>query len=189
MAMTFYTQTSQIEPLRSRSTTLIALGVLYVVLGLFALGSIVWATAASVLVVGIMMVIAGIGEVIGAFEVRSWGSFILIVILGILFIVAGYLTIQNPLLAATALTLALGASLVASGIVRMIMAFSLGEGGPWIWVLLSGVITLLLGLIILARWPVSSLYTLGIFLGVDLLIVGLSWVAAGTELKQSAAPA
>ena len=67
------------------------------------------------------------------------------------------------------LTLILGASLLASGVMRIILAFSMKRETPWIWVLLSGVITLLLGVLILARWPVSSLYILGLFLGIDLI--------------------
>ncbi len=183
--MTSITETpNSIEPLRAKSGWIAALGVLYVIAGIIALGSVVLATAASVFVVGIMMVIAGAAEVINAFQIRNWGSFFLMLLLGVLFIVAGVVTIQNPLLAAKVLTLVLGASLAASGIVRMIMAFSMREGTPWIWVALSGVITLLLGLIILAHWPFSSLYTLGIFLGVDLLVVGLGWIAAGLGLRR-----
>ena len=61
------------------------------------------------------------------------------------------------------------------------------HGSPWVWVVVSGVVTLLLGLIILAHWPVSSLWTLGIFLGVDLVVAGASWIGVGMGLKQAAA--
>jgi uncharacterized membrane protein HdeD (DUF308 family) len=53
-------------------------------------------------------------------------------------------------------------------------------------VLLSGVITLLIGLVIVAHWPVASLYVLGIFLGVDLVLAGASWLAIGLGLKRVA---
>ena len=52
---------------------------------------------------------------------------------------------------------------------RIFLAFSMKREAPWIWVALSGVVTLLLGLLILTRWPVSSLYILGLFLGIDLI--------------------
>ena len=84
------------------------------------------------------------------------------------------------------LTLLLGASLVASGIMRIILAFSMKAEMPWIGVMLSGVITLVLGLIILARWPVSSLYVLGIFLGIDLLFAGAGWIGIGLGLRKRA---
>jgi uncharacterized membrane protein HdeD (DUF308 family) len=59
-------------------------------------------------------------------------------------------------------------------------------GMPWIWVVLSGAITLLLGLIILAHWPVSSLYILGLFLGIDLVFAGAGWIAVGFGLGRRA---
>jgi uncharacterized membrane protein HdeD (DUF308 family) len=175
---------SGVAPLRAKWGWIVALGVVYFVVGLIALGSVVIATAASVLVVGVMMVIAGVAEVINAFQVKSWGKFLLWLLLGVLYIVAGIIAFTNPLLAAVVLTLLLGATLVACGIVRIVLAFGMQGGTPWIWVGLSGVITLLLGLLILARWPVSSLYVLGIFLGVDLVLAGASWIAIGLGLRQ-----
>jgi uncharacterized membrane protein HdeD (DUF308 family) len=130
-----------------------------------------------------MMIIAGVAEVINAFQLKAWGKFLLWVLLGVLYIVAGFVTFENPLLAAAFLTLILGAALVASGIMRIILAFSLREGAPWIGVAFSGVITLLLGLVVLAHWPVSSLYTLGLFLGIDLVFAGVSWIGTGLRLK------
>jgi len=55
---------------------------------------------------------------------------------------------------------------------------------PWMWVAFSGVITFLLGLLIVAHWPVSSLYVLGIFLGVDLVIAGAGWIGVGLGLRR-----
>jgi uncharacterized membrane protein HdeD (DUF308 family) len=176
-----------LEPLRAKSGWIIALGVVYVIAGFIALGSVVTATVVSVFLVGIMMLIAGVAEVINAFQVKTWGSFLLWLLLGALYIVAGFITFENPLLAAAVLTLLLGASLVACGILRIVLAFSMKAAMPWIWVLLSGAITLLLGLIILAHWPVASLYILGIFLGVDLVFAGAGWIGIGLGLRRATA--
>jgi len=100
--------------LRAKWGWIVALGVVYFIVGLIALGSVVTATVASVFVVGIMMIIAGVAEVIGAFQVKGWGKFVLWLALGALYILAGFATFQNPLLAATVLTLMLGAALVVS---------------------------------------------------------------------------
>ena len=163
---------SDTAPLRAKWGWIVALGVVYLIAGFIALGSVAMATVASVLIVGVMMIIAGVAEVISAFQIKSWGKFLLWVLLGLLYVVAGFVTFQNPLLAAVLLTLVLGASLVASGIMRIILAFSMKRETPWIWVALSGVITVLLGVLILERWPVSSLYILGLFLGIDLIMAG-----------------
>ena len=175
-----------LEPLRAKSGWIIALGAVYIVAGIIALGSVVLATVATVFVVGIMMVIAGVAEVINAFQIKTWGRFLLWLLLGALYIVAGLITFENPLLAAAILTLFLGIALIASGVMRIVLAFSMQAVMPWIWVLLSGVITLLLGLVIVAHWPVSSLYILGLFLGIDLVLAGASWIGIGLGLKRHA---
>jgi uncharacterized membrane protein HdeD (DUF308 family) len=174
------------EPLRSKSGWIVALGVVYVIAGLIALSSVVFATKVTVFVVGIMMLIAGIAEVINSFQFKSWGKFLVWLLLGLLYIVAGLVTFENPLLAAAVLTLLLGVALTVSGVMRIILAFSMREGMSWTWVVLSGVVTLLLGLIILAHWPVSSLFVLGVLLGVDLLIIGIGWIFIGFGLKSHA---
>src|SRR6266851_6675499 len=86
-----------LEPLRAKSGWIIALGAIYIVAGLIALGSVAMATVATVFVVGIMMLIAGVAEVFNAFQIKSWGRFLLWLLLGGLYIVAGLATFGNPL--------------------------------------------------------------------------------------------
>jgi uncharacterized membrane protein HdeD (DUF308 family) len=179
-------ETAGLAPLRAKSGWIVALGVVYVIAGVIALGSVVFATVVSVFIVGVMMLIAGVAEVFNAFQIKTWGKFLLWLLLGALYIVAGFVTFENPLLAAAVLTLVLGFSLLASGVMRIVLAFSMKDEMPWIWVAVSGVITLLLGLIILAHWPVSSLYILGLFLGIDLIIAGVGWIGIGLGLKRHA---
>src|ERR1700761_7434478 len=176
---------SGIAALHAKWGWIVALGVVYLIAGFVALGSVAMATVASVFVVGVMMIIAGVAEMFSAFQFKSWGKFLLWVLLGALYIIAGFVTFENPLLAAALLTLILGVSLVASGIMRIILAFSMKRETPWIWVLLSGAITLLLGLLILAHWPVSSLYILGLFLGIDLIMAGVGWIGLGFGLRRA----
>jgi len=172
-----------LEPLRAKCGWIIALGVVYVLAGLIALSSVAFVTVASVFVVGIMMVIAGAAEVFNAFQVKSWGKFALWMLLGLLYIVAGVLTFQNPLLTAAFLTLLLGASLIASGVMKIILAFNMKSGSPWLLVLLSGLITTFLGGVIVSHWPVGSLYILGLFLAIDLIFAGIGWISIGLGLK------
>jgi uncharacterized membrane protein HdeD (DUF308 family) len=173
-----------VEPLRAKSGWIVALGIVYVIAGLIALSSVVFATRITVFVVGVMMLISGIAEVINAFQFRSWGKFLLWLVVGLLYIAAGLVTFVNPLLAAAVLTLLLGIALAVSGVMRILLGFSMREGMSW--VILSGLVTLLLGLVILLHWPVSSLFVLGVLLGVDLLIIGLGWIFVGFGLKSHA---
>src|SRR5260221_14365918 len=118
MATPSFEPASRLGPLRCKWSWIVALGIVYMVAGFIALGSVVMATVGSVFVVGIMMLIAGVAEVIHAFQVKSWGKFLFWLLLGGLYIVAGFATFENPLLAAALLTLVLGVALVASGIMR-----------------------------------------------------------------------
>src|SRR4051795_4877221 len=86
------------EPVRKNSGWMIGLGIVYVAAGAFALGSVV-ATVGTVFLIGVMMQIAGIAEVVHAFQVKRSANFPLWLSIGILDIAAGLVTIQNPHLA------------------------------------------------------------------------------------------
>ena len=58
------------------------------------------------------------------------------------------------------------------------------HGTPWGWVVFSGILSFLLGLMIVAKWPASSFYTLGIFLGIDLIFIGSGWLSVGLALRK-----
>jgi uncharacterized membrane protein HdeD (DUF308 family) len=161
----------------------VAVGVVLMLCGGLALTAVVAATIASVFLVGAAMMIAGASEIVHAFGVRDWSRFFLWVALGILYTLAGLAAFVNPGLAAGVLTLLLGAGLVASGILRIVLAAEMREGRFWGWVAASGLITVLLGVMILFRWPESSLYVLGLFLGLDLVFAGAGWLAMGLALR------
>ena len=175
----------KIDPLRAKWGWIVGLGVVYVVAGVIALGSVVGATIAGVFYVGILMVIAGVAEVVHSFQIKTWGRFLFWLALGVLYVVAGFDVVANPLLAAVGLTLLLGLVLVISGLTRIFLGLSMETERTWAGVVVSGIITLLLGLVILSHWPVSSLWALGIFLGVDLIVAGATWIGMGMDLKRS----
>lgn len=177
----------ELAPLRAKSGWIILLGFVYLIAGFIALGSVAMATVATVFIVGIMMLLAGVAEIFNAFQVKTWGKFVVWLLLGVLYVVAGFAAFENPLLAAAVLTLVLGFALVVSGVMRIILAFGMKEGMPWMWIALSGVITLLLGAIILVHWPVSSVYVLGLFLGIDLVFAGAGWIGLGFRLRRTRA--
>jgi len=174
-----------VRALRLKWGWIMALGIISMIAGVVALGSVVWATAWAVFVIGVMMIMEGVSEIVAAFNVKEWGRSALWTLLGLLYIAAGVLCFYRPFEAATILTLFLGAALVVGGIVRMVLAWNMREAGkPWGWVVFSGLISLLLGLIIIAKWPYSSFYTLGIFLGVDMIFIGSGWMTMALALKQ-----
>lgn len=176
-----------LKALRTKWRWVVALGVVFLVAGVIALGSVVAATASAVMIVGIMMLMGGAMEIFAAFNVKSWGKFLFWLLLGALYVAAGIIAIMNPFAAATILTLMLGIALVIGGVLRLFLAFQMKQAGAsWGWVALSGVITLLLGGMIIAQWPASSFFVLGIFLGIDLIFIGSGWITMGLALRKRA---
>jgi uncharacterized membrane protein HdeD (DUF308 family) len=172
-----------------RSLWFVVLGVIMLAAGLFAAADLLMATFVSVLMVGAMMIVGGLVEIVHAFGVRTWGGFTLWLLTGILYAAAGLLTFYNPLFATAVITLMIAASLVAAGAVRIWAGFTqLGSSG-WGWIVAGGIVTLVVGLIIMLRWPINSLWVLGIFLAVDLMLQGVSYVTYGLGFKRSSASA
>jgi uncharacterized membrane protein HdeD (DUF308 family) len=163
-----------------RPLWLVVFGVLLVALGAFAFISIVTATIVSVYFVAISMVMAGVAEITLGLQSKSPRRAMTWVLLGTLYVGAGLFAFFNPLLAAGGLTLFLGASLVGAGIMRFLLAFQMRSNNQWWWAALSAAVTALLGIMVLAQWPASSLYILGVFLSVDLIFAGLCWTTIGT---------
>ena len=174
---------SALHSLRAKWGWVLALGIVYVIAGVIALGNELFSTFVSVAILGAVMFVSGIFEIFSAFQMKTWGSFFLWIALGALYAVAGIFVWINPLLAAGAFTLLIGIALIASGLVRIFLAFRLPDTAPRFWICLSGAITVLLGAIILAHWPVSSLYVLGLFLGIDLLFAGFGWIGMALKLR------
>ena len=179
-----------IRALRPRWGWIVAFGIISLIAGLIALGSsTMFATATAVYIVGFMMLFEGATEIVAAFNAKEWSHRILWLLLGALYVFAGIICLQNPFAAATILTLLLGFALIIGGLVRIFLATRMRQGTPWGWVVFSGLISVLLGLIIVAHWPVSSFFVLGIFLGVDLIFIGSGWIAVGLALKRHHATA
>jgi uncharacterized membrane protein HdeD (DUF308 family) len=172
-----------IERLREKWGAIVAFGALLVLLGAAALIFTLASTVATVTLNGVLFLVAGAAEIgIGA-HAQGWSRFFLWVIGGVLYLAAGLICIINPIFASLALTLALGAGLIAAALVRAYLALQLPAEDPRGMVLLASAVTLLLGLIIVMHWPSDSVYVLGALLGVDLLFHGAGWVTFGMGLR------
>jgi uncharacterized membrane protein HdeD (DUF308 family) len=114
--------------------------------------------------------------------VRHWRGFALHLLAAALYLVVGLFMLEDPVRAAVVLTLLLAAAFFVGGLLRII--FSLGVLFPsWPWVLLNGAVDLILGVLILNGWPESSLWALGLLVGIDLLFHGWSSVILALTVR------
>lgn len=161
----------------------ITVGSILIILGFLALSYQFDSTLFSVYFIGTLLLIAGIAQAAHSFKLKGFGQSALWAVMGVLYIIFGIFSFIQPVATSAALTLIISFLLIASGITQIINAFN-NKGFPkWGWWLFSGIITFLLGLMIVAGWPTNSLWVLGMFLGIDLVFQGWAYVAIGLAIK------
>lgn len=163
------------DELRKKWGWFLGLGVLLVILGLFAISGAVFVTWLSVIFLGVLLLVGGLVQLIYSFYTRKWSGFFMSLLAGILYTVTGFLMIKNPALSALTLTLLLASFYTVSGLFRIIGALTT-KFEHWEWVLASGIISLILGVLIFAEWPLSGLWIIGLFIGIDLIFIGWVWI-------------
>ena len=171
------------------STMVIVLGVVTVILGVLAMMAPMLAGAMVTLMVGILLIAAGIARTIFAFKCKSWGKGILVFLLGLLTLLVGFFIVARPGVGLLSLTLFLVAYLIVDGIFEIVEAFDLKPIRGWGWMLFGGIVSILLGIMIWRQWPVSGAWAIGILFGIKLVFAGFAMTgigAAGRNLSGAA---
>lgn len=163
---------------------LVGAGIALAAVGVLALANVLMATVASVFFVGAMMLVGGSVQVICAFNVKGWRQFAGWLLIGAFYIVAGLFAFANPLLASTILTLLFSLSIITAGAMRIVTGFALRPAQGWGWLVLAGIIAFVAGAIVIAGWPVNSLWLIGALLGFDLLFNGLAMIIFAFALRR-----
>lgn len=163
---------------------LLALGILFILMGTLGLGMVVYLTLASMFFLGVILIIAGGSQVIDVFKSKQWRGVVIHAIIALFYIVGGLLIIYDPVLASSVITAGLAGILIIIGAARLFMASILSEGNGWIWMLLSGIAAIVLGILILAHWPVSGLWFIGLMVAIELIIAGWTYVFFAFSLRQ-----
>lgn len=162
----------------------LVLGILLIVGGVAAIAFPILSSVGAVIVLGIILIVSGIFTIVGAFWAGKWSAFLLQILIGILYLIAGIVMDDMPLQSMEVLSLFMAAFFIVAGVFRVVVA--LAERFPkWGWALLNGVVTLLVGLIILESYPISALWAIGVLVGVELLFNGWTWVMLSLALRDA----
>lgn len=172
----------ELAELRKEWWWFLLLGLLLILSGTIAISYAFLASVTVITLFGFLLVLGGVAQIVAAFWIGRWSGFAIALLSGVLYIVVGGLTVARPVEGLEALTLLIGAFLLVGGIFRSVTAMTL-RLHHWGWLLLNGLITGLLGLMILADWPESSLWVLGLFVGIDMLFNGWAWVMLALGLR------
>jgi|HubBroStandDraft_6_1064221.scaffolds.fasta_scaffold386852_2 uncharacterized membrane protein HdeD (DUF308 family) len=164
----------------------VALGAALIILGVVCILGEIETTLITVIVLGWLLLISGVIALVHAFRTRTWSGFFLYLASAVLRVVTGYLLIRYPLLGALTLTLLLATLFIVGGVFRAVGAASL-RFPRWGWTAASGAIGILLGVLLLSQLPTSSLWFLGLAVGIDLVFEGSALMALGGALRRRAA--
>ena len=153
-----------------------ALGVVLMLFGSICIVNNITATFTMVLVFGWLLLVGGAFALIQACQVRTWNGFFLFLLSALWRVFIGFLLIQHPDAGAAGLTLILASFFMVGGLFRATGPAML-KFPRWGWGTLSGILSFVLGIMLLLQWPVSSIWFIGFALGVDMIFDGASLVA------------
>ena len=181
----FSRRTTMGHETRSAIDRLNWLGIVLIALGVAAVLTPAVAGSAVVMVIGFILLVAGIVPVVRGLKAEAGMEKAMSLILGIIIALAGIAVIGHPLLGLAFLTLLLVAYFVAEGVWKIVVSFRYKPATGWKWLLASGVLSLLLGLLIWNQWPVSGMWAVGVLVGVNLFGTGLALVTLASTLNKS----
>jgi uncharacterized membrane protein HdeD (DUF308 family) len=178
-----------IEKARENSGRLILLGAIELIIGVVAIMAPGLTGVAVTLMVGVLLMLGGFARVLASIKAASFGAGALGILAGGFAIIAGVVAIASPRVGLDALTLILAFYFFVDGTTRLAMGFTMKPASGWSWKAFGGVLSLILGMLILAEWPVSGTWAIGVLVGIHFIFTGLSLIVIGISAKKATSAA
>ena len=176
---------SQTIELKRQWGWILLLGILFLFLGFIGLGMVISLTLMSMFFLASFLIVAGIIHFIDFIEHKKWKGILGHVLISVLYITSGCLIFNYPLYTSSFIALLLAVSFITIGITRIIMAIILKEDKAWGWLFLTGISAVILGLLMLIQWPDSGLWIIGMFIAIELIVNGWTYVLIALFLRKS----
>ena len=139
-------------------------------------------------IIGWLVLVSGMVQMVQAVKARSLNGIGLSLVIGLLYILAGLYMVINPVKSAAVFALALGMLFIAEGLFTILMAFVYRVGGALSWlVAFNGIITLILGILVINRWPFGALWLIGLYVGLSLILNGSSLLGVALSARRQLA--
>jgi uncharacterized membrane protein HdeD (DUF308 family) len=171
--------------LRKAGGRTVAVGVVLIALGVLSLAAPLVTGIAVALLVGAALLIAGVAMAADAWRGRAFGTGVGDFLWALLFAFAGLLVLLHPLMGLAFLTLLLASLFFVAGVWKSMAAWRFRPRPGWGLLLTSGIVSLVLGVMIVASWPVSGTWAVGTLVGVELLFDGWSLVSLGAAMREA----
>ena len=167
-------ETTTAGPIREATGWSMVWGILMFICGILAIAMPLASSISIVIVLGWLILVMALWHLVFAFQSRGTRAVLWQVLLALLYGVIGFYMLAKPLLGILSLTLVLAIFLLIEGVLEIIFYFQARDLRNAGWILFDGIVTLLLGILIYAHWPSSSVWVIGTLVGVSLIFSGLS---------------
>ena len=169
--------------LRGSSRSLLWVGLAMVLLGIAAIVFPILSTLAATFLVGWTFLFAGVLMLIGSFSIHGTGPFFGALLISLLSVAAGAFLLFNPLAGELVLTVLVAVLFIVQGAAELVFAFEMRPHPGWVWMLISGVASVVLSMVIAAGLPQVSVFALGLLLGINFLTTGLGYLFVARAMK------
>jgi len=163
---------------------LMGIGVAFVILGIIGLGMSATLGLTITEMFGVLLIVGGCVQLVHTFTINAWKGRIYLIISSCIYLLAGITIVVNPVRSELFITLMLAGMFVAIGVVRICMAFQKHSFKNKFWIIINGMISIILGIIIIANWPFSGLLVIGLLISIELILNGWTFVFFASQLKK-----
>ena len=162
---------------------MLSLGIVMVILGVIGLGMTVLFNEIVVMYFGFLLLFGSGVQLMQAFRAEAWKGRVWHVLIALVYIVGGIIAITEPVIAGMTLALLIAWTLIVIGMLRLFMALQMRGANGWLWTLLGGVLSVVLGVMIINEWPQSGLWVIGLFVAIEILFAGWSQIMIALAAK------
>ena len=162
---------------------MLSLGIVMVILGVIGLGMTVLFNEIVVMYFGFLLLFGSGVQLMQAFRAEAWKGRVWHVLIALVYIVGGIIAVTEPVIAGMTLALLIAWTLIVIGVLRLFMALQMRGANGWLWTLLGGVLSVVLGVMIINEWPQSGLWVIGLFVAIEILFAGWSQIMIALAAK------
>jgi uncharacterized membrane protein HdeD (DUF308 family) len=174
---------SKMDTLQGHWGWFFGLGILLLFLGFIGLGMEIVLTIVSMYFFSALLLISGLSYFADAFKNKRWKGAVWHILIALLYLIGASIVFYDPLLASTLITAFLAWVLIIIGATRIAMSFSVRKTKGWGWIFFAGLISLILGVLILLKWPMSGLWVIGMFIAIDMIVSGWTYIFIALSLR------
>ena len=169
---------------RMGSKSLMFTGIVLLVLAGLLLASPVAAGEFVIIVVAAVLVLTGLAQLIQSFRSPGGAERIFSALLGLVVAGLGVMVWRNPEIGSGFLMALLMIFFVINGLWKISTAWRFRGASGWIWLMLSGLVSLVFVWLLWSQWPLAGAWVIGVFIGIDLMLTGLSMIVLAVTARR-----